>query len=270
MAVPFPYPQEVEKAMKALYLSLRENDRRRYAAVEAAKLGHGGLDYVCGVLGCDPKTIRQGQRDLDELTDQDPQDIAPNPRIRKPGGGRKPYLDTIPELRSELHSVLEEHTAGSPMQAEVIWTDLTPKEIRTELAQRHLSFSENYIRDLLAQEGYHRRQMQKDLAMGEHVDRDAQFENIAQFKHIYRHSANPIVSIDAKKRELIGTFYRDGKVYTRGGGLLAWDHDFPSWAEGVVLPYSIYDLKGNFGYISLGTSHDTSAFACDSIGWCPS
>ena len=75
------------------------------------------------------------------------------------------------------------------------------------------------------------------------------------------------MSIDAKKRELIGTFYRDGKVYTRGGGLLAWDHDFPKWAEGVVLPYSIYDLKRNFGYISLGTSHDTSAFACDSIGW---
>lgn len=267
MAVPFPYPQEVEKAMKALYLSLRENDRRRYAAVEAAKLGHGGLDYLCGVLGCDPKTIRQGQRDLDLLTEQDPQDIAPDPRVRKAGGGRKPHRDAFPELRSELRSVLEDHTAGSPMQAELFWTDLTPKEIRAQLAQRDLCFSENYIRELLDQEGYRRRQIQKSLAMGVHVDRDAQFENIAQFKHIYRHSANPIVSIDAKKRELLGTFYRDGKVYMRGGSLLAWDHDFPSWAEGVVLPYSIYDLKRNFGYIRLGTSHDTSAFACDSIGW---
>jgi hypothetical protein len=267
MAVPFPYPQEVEKAMKALYLSLRENDRRRYAAVEAAKLGHGGLEYVSGVLGCDPKTIRQGQRDLEELKEQDPEDIAPSQRVRKKGGGRKPYLDTIPELRQELHSVLEDHTAGSPMQSEIIWTDLTPKEIRAELAEHDLYLSENYIRDLLAQEGYRRRQAQKCLEMGAHVDRDAQFENIAQFKDIYLHSPNPIVSIDTKKRELIGTFYREGKLYTRGGGLLAWDHDFPSWAEGVVIPYSLYDLKRNFGYVSLGTSHDTSAFACDSIGW---
>lgn len=267
MTVPFPYPQEVEKAMKALYLSLRENDRRRYAAVEAAKLGHGGLEYVCGVLGCDPKTIRQGHRDLEQLQEQDPKEIAPSQRVRKKGGGRKPYRDTIPELPLELHAVLDHHTAGSPMRAEVIWTDLTPREIRAQLEQRGLLFSENYIRDLLAQEGYRRRQMRKCLAMGAHPDRDAQFENIAQLKHIYRYSANPIVSVDAKKRELLGTFYRDGKVYTRDGGLLAWDHDFPSWAEGVVLPYSIYDLKRNEGYISLGTSHDTSAFACDSIGW---
>jgi hypothetical protein len=267
MAIPFPYASEVEKAMKALYLSLRENDRRRYAALEAARLGRGGLDYVCGVLGCDPKTIRQGQRDLDQLTDQDPQDIVPDPRVRKPGGGRKPHLDAIPELRTVLRVVLEEHTAGSPMQPDVFWTDLTPKEIRVHLAEHDLCFSENYIRFLLHQEGYRRRQMQKDLAMGEHVNRDAQFENIAQFKYLYLHSDNPIVSIDAKKRELLGTFYRDGRVYTRAGGLLAWDHDFPSWAEGVVLPYSIYDLKRNFGYINLGTSHDTSAFACDSIAW---
>lgn len=267
MAVPFPYTQDVEKAMKTLYLSLRENDRRRYAAVEAAKLGHGGLDYICGVLGCDPKTIRQGRRDLEQLTEQNPQDIVPDPRVRQPGGGRKSHLDAIPELRAVLHVVLEEHTAGLPMQPDLIWTDLTPKDIRVQLAEYNLVISENTIRSLLDHEGFRRRQMQKDLAMGEHIHRDAQFENIAQFKDIYRHSVNPIVSIDAKKRELIGTFYRDGRVYTRGGGLLAWDHDFPSWAEGVVLPYSIYDLKRNFGYISLGTSHDTSAFACDSIGW---
>lgn len=267
MAVPFPYAPEVEKAMKAMYLSLREHDRRRYAAVEVEKLAHGGLDYICGVLGCDPKTVRQGQRDLQELKDKDPKDIAPSQRVRRPGGGRKPYLDTIPHLRQELHSVLENHTAGSPMKPEVVWTDLTPKEIQGRLAERDLDFSENYIRDLLNQEGYRRRQAQKILAMGSHKDRDAQFENIAQFKHIYLNSPNPIVSIDTKKRELIGTFYREGKVYTRDGGLLAFDHDFPSFAEGAVVPYTIYDLKRNFGFVSLGTSRDTTEFACDSILW---
>src|SRR4051812_44062337 len=142
--------------MKALYRSLRENDRRCYAAAEVAKLGHGGLEYICSVLGCDPKTVRQGQQDLQELTDQDPDDIVPSTagqgqqerqeltdqdpddfvpsqRVRRPGGGRKPHLDKIPDLRRELHSVLENHTAGSPMKQEVVWTDLTPKEIQAAL-----------------------------------------------------------------------------------------------------------------------------------------
>src|SRR5437588_3874844 len=154
MAVPFPYPPDVEKAIKAMYLSLRENDRRRYAAVEADKLGHGGLEYVCSVLGCDPKTVRQGQRDLQQIKDKDPEDITPSPRVRRPGGGRKPHVDKIPELRQELHSVLEDHTAGSPVRLEVIWTDLTPKEIQRALDERDLCFSLPYIRRLLREEGY--------------------------------------------------------------------------------------------------------------------
>src|SRR3954467_6856091 len=98
MSVPFPYPAEVEKAMRAMYLSLRENDRRRYAAVEVAKLGLGGLDYLCSILGCDPKTVRQGRADLDLIKDLPPEQIAPSPRVRKKGGGRKRAVEKIPEL----------------------------------------------------------------------------------------------------------------------------------------------------------------------------
>ena len=266
MAVPFPYPTDVEKAMKAMYLSLRENDRRRYAAVEAAKLGYGGLEYISSVLGCDPKTVRQGQQDLQELKDQGPDDIVPSPRVRRPGGGRKPHLDKIPELQQELHSVLENHTAGSPMKQEVVWTDLTPKEIQAALDEHDLHFGLPYIRQLLQEEGYRPHKAQKYLEMGDHPDRNAQFENLARLKHEYLAGGNPILSIDTKKRELLGTFYRAGRLYSRQG-LLVWDHDFPSWAEGVVIPYSLYDLKRNFGYVNLGTSHDTTAFACDSILW---
>jgi Rhodopirellula transposase DDE domain len=165
-----------------------------------------------------------------------------------------------------LHKVLENHTAGDPMRHEVIWTDLTPKEIQEALAEQDLYVSEQVIRQLLDVEGYRRRPMRKDLEMGEHVDRNAQFENLARIKNDYLNSANPILSIDTKKRELLGTFYRDGKVYTRQG-LLAYDHDFPSYADGVVIPYGLYDLKRNFGYISLGTSRDTTEFACESIAW---
>src|SRR4029077_1575088 len=97
-------------------------------------------------------------------------------------------------------------------------------------------------------------------------DRDAQFENIARIKREYLDSPDPILSIDTKKRGVLGTFSLDGRVYTRQG-LLAFDHDFPSYADGVVIPYGLDDLKRNFGYLSVGTSHDTTEFACDSIAW---
>jgi hypothetical protein len=169
-------------------------------------------------------------------------------------------------LRAALHGVLENRTAGDPRKQEVVWTDLTPREIRADLAERDLYVSVEVIRQLLDEEGYRRRQMQKYLDMGEHKDRNAQFQNIARIKGEYLGSPNPILSIDTKKRELLGTFYRDGRVYTRQG-LLAFDHDFPKYAHGVVIPYGLYDLARNQGYVSLGTSHDTTAFACDSVAW---
>jgi hypothetical protein len=266
VAVPFPYPPDVEHAMQILYRSLRENDRRRYAAVEAAKLGHGGLDSIATLLGCDPKTVRHGHRDLPQLADQDLEDIAPDERARKPGGGRKPATESLPDLVPGFRAVLEDQTAGDPMDQQVIWTDLTPREIREALMEKDLYVCEQVIRQLLDADGYHRRSIQKYLDMGEHQDRNAQFENIARIKQEYLDSPDPILSIDTKKRELLGTFYRDGRVYTRQG-LLAFDHDFPSYALGVVIPYGLYDLKRNLGYFSLGTSHDTTEFACDSIAW---
>jgi hypothetical protein len=152
------------------------------------------------------------------------------------------------------------------MKQEVLWTDLTPKEIRADLAEHALDVGEQVIRELLENEGYRRRQMLKSLDRGEHEDRNAQFENIACIKQQYLDSGNPILSIDTKKKELLGTFYRDGRLSTRQG-LFVWDHDFPSYKDGVVIPYGLYDLRRNFGYLSLGTSHDTTEFACDSIAW---
>ena len=137
-----------------------------------------------------------------------------------------------------FHATLENHTAGSPTQEEIFWTDLTPKQIQERLMERDLYVSEFIVRQLLDTAGYRRRQMLKYLDMGEHPDRNAQFENIARIKDEYRNSGNPILSIDTKKRELLGTFYRDGKVYGRQA-VLAWDHDFPSLATGVVIPYGL-------------------------------
>jgi Rhodopirellula transposase DDE domain len=123
------------------------------------------------------------------------------------------------------------------------WTDLTVEEIRDRLMEKDLYVCPDVVRGLLDEEGYGLRQIQKYLDMGQHEDRDAQFLNIARIKGEYLQSGDPVVSIDTKKKELLGTFYRDGKVYTRHQTLLAYDHDFPSHAEGVVIPYGLYDLK---------------------------
>ena len=152
------------------------------------------------------------------------------------------------------------------MRADVLHTELTPNEIRRAPVEKHFEISPDAVRSLLEREGYRLRRMCKGLAMGEHADRDAQFQNIARIESEYLASGEPILSIDTKKRELPGTFYRDGRVYARKS-ILAWDHDFANFASGVAIPYGLYDIARNSGYISPGTSKDTAEFACDSVAW---
>jgi hypothetical protein len=160
--------------------------------------------------------------------------------------------------------VLEDHTAGDPMTEGVIWTDLTATDIAEHLAQRGTSVSVHVVEQLLKMAGYGHRQAQKYCGMGEHPDRNAQFLRIGDIKQEYFESLNPILSIDTMKKGLIGNFYRDGKLFTKEV-LKTFDHDYPSFADGVVIPHGLYDMKLNRGYIHLGTSHDTSAFACDAL-----
>jgi len=148
--------------------------------------------------------------------------------------------------------------------AEVVWTDLTATDIAETLAALGTPASRHVVEQLLSKHDYHRRQAQKSLPMGQNADRDAQFLNIARLKQQYLNSPNPILSIDTKKRELLGNFYRDGSLLTLET-IKTFDHDFPKFASGVVIPHGLYDLQLNRGYVHLGTSHDTSEFACDCL-----
>ena len=150
------------------------------------------------------------------------------------------------------------------MRQEVIWTNLTPAEIAKRLDEKGTPVSVPVVRQLLVRHGYVRRKAQKKLSKSQHKDRDQQFQNIARLRAEYMASANPILSIDTKKKEFLGNLYRDGKLYTKEE-LRTLDHDFPSAAEGVIIPHGLYDLKRNHGHLNLGESHDTSRFACDSI-----
>lgn len=253
-----PYPHDVEKLMRSFGRSLRENDRRRYAAIEAAKLGHGGVEYISSLLGIDPKTIRQGQRDLDDLPERS------EDRVRKPGGGRKRRIDQDPKIDDDFRKVLVEHTAGSPTEEALIWTDLTKTEIVHLMQERGSYTSVHIVDQLLDRHDYHRREALRMEPLSRHPDRNAQFETIARLKGEYLDSPDPILSIDLKSRELLGNFFRRGSLLTRRT-IRVFDHDYAEFAQGVVLPHGIYDLKLNRGYIHLGNSHDTSEFGCDNL-----
>jgi hypothetical protein len=250
----------IETVMRELYTTLSEKDRRRYAATEALKLGHGGQTYIASVLGCCRKTIQRGLAELNRLSE-----IAAAGRIRRPGGGRKACTVTQPDLDTQFLAVLRDHTAGDPMREEVVWTDLRPAEIQARLQQDYgTAISIPIVRQLLKKHHYRRRRARKRQTRKSVPQRNAQFENIAILRAVYELLGNPVLSMDTKKKEALGNLYRDGHLYTQTV-LETYDHDFPSYAEGRIIPHGIYDLRHQRAYIHLGTSHDTSAFACDSL-----
>jgi hypothetical protein len=150
------------------------------------------------------------------------------------------------------------------MRADVVWTDLTPQEISKSLQEQTVWAGPRIVRRILDGLGFARRQMAKVLPGGDSPHRDAQFRHVAHLIQEFLEAGNPVLSIDTKKKEFLGTLYRDGKVYCQQA-LKAFDHDFPSLASGVIIPHGIYDLARNHGWIHLGLSRDTTAFACDSV-----
>lgn len=256
-----PYRPEIEQAMKKYYATLSEKDRRRYAGVEAMKLGVGGKSYIARILGCSEKTVHNGIEELAQLADEPEYDTS----IRKSGGGRKRYDERHPNIDEQFLSVLKEHTAGDPMDERVVWTDLTPDEISKFLERDHqVKVSKSVIRKLLKKHNYRRRKAQKKKSMKTVVHRDEQFLNIQRLVTEFKAQGDPIISFDTKKKEYLGNFYRAGHLYTREE-LHAFDHDFNTFAEGVIIPHGIYDLQHNIGYIHIGTSKGTSQFACDCL-----
>ena len=255
------YRPEIERVMKKYYDTLSEKDQCRYAAVEALKMGLGGQSYMARILGCSEKTVHKGLEELARLPDEPAYDAA----IRKPGGGRKRYDEHHPNIDEQFLNVLKEHTAGDPMDEKVVWTDLMPDEISKLLERDHqVRVSKSVIRKLLKKHNYRRRKAQKKQTMKTVAHRDEQFRNIKTLIAEFKANGDPIISFDSKKKEYMGNFYRAGHLYTQEE-LHAFDHDFNTFAEGVILPHGIYDLQHNIGYIHIGTSKDTSQFACDCL-----
>ena len=252
------YPKEHENEMRNLYNSLTEKDRRRYAAVEARKLGYGGIRYVCRVLECDEGTIKHGMMEL--KTQLQPHDG----RIRKKGAGRKRVLDTEEGIDEAFLEIMSPHTAGSPMDESIKWSNLSRKSIADELGKHGFTVSETVVDQLLEEHNFRRRKAFKSVVGKQVAQRDEQFKNIERIVKQAQAKENPVMSMDVKKKELIGNFYRDGEIYTQER-VHVNDHDFRSQADGVAIPHALYDMRRNIGYITIGTSRDTTEFACACI-----
>ena len=161
--------------------------------------------------------------------------------------------------------VIKNYTAGDPMNDDCLWTHLYPKKIAELLFEIHgVKVSRTVVKKLLGENGFRRRKAEKTVTMTSVEHRDEQFENIKQLRQQYEQDGNPIISVDTKKKEFIGNFYRAGYLYSQAP-VMVNDHDYPSAADGVVIPHGIYDLQQNHGYIHIGTSYDSSQVACESL-----
>ena len=179
-------------------------------------------------------------------------------------GGRQKASVAMPPLVDNFKQIVHDHTAGDPMREDVLWTYLSSTEIAEHLDRLGTPVSTDTVRRLLSEQGFAKRRAEKIKVMGDVPFRDEQFKNIAGLKKQYVRAGNPIISMDTKKKELLGEFFRAGQAYSTGSNGV-FDHDFPSYAEGKIIPHGLYDLQRNTGHLTLGTSHDTSQFACDSF-----
>ena len=188
-----PYPAQIEVQMHRYYQSLSEKDRRRYAAIEAVKLGYGGQAYIRRLFGCHHETLALG---LAELADQT---ALEHERIRQPGGGRKSAVETLAGLDQAFLRVLEQHTAGSPMDETLKWTNLKRHEIAELLKGEGIELSVTVVDQLLDKHNFRKRKAVKTLATGKSEHRNEQFETIERLKEAYQAAGNPVMSMDTKK-----------------------------------------------------------------------
>lgn len=199
------YHPEIERQMQQFYHSLSEKDRRRYAAIEACKLGHGGIHYVCRLFACNYRTITHGLRELND------EHAFAQATIRKSGGGRPSAFATYANLDTLFLQVLDAHTAGSPMDETVKWTNMTRQAIADAMRAAGIPISVTVVDQLLEKHHFHRRKAVKTCATGNNDQRDAQFENIAAIRAESIADGNPVLSMDVKKKSSSGTSTAQGR-----------------------------------------------------------
>jgi hypothetical protein len=249
----------IRRKFSVLVNDLDERARRRWAAAEAKALGHGGISVVSRATGMSRGTVRAGLREL-----LDPQPL-PSSCQRHPGGGRKPDQATQPGLRNALDQLIEPATRGSPTNP-LRWTCKSTRRLAKELRRQGFGVSASTVRRLLWQMGYSLQANRKTREGKQHPDRDGQFRHIHRriMAQMRRHA--PSISVDTKKKEVLGKLKNPGQSYRPKGRPVEVDvHDFPKPELGKAVPYGVYDIAENEAWVSVGISHDTAEFAVEAI-----
>jgi len=234
--------------------------RRRFLAAEAMVIGRGGPAAVARASGAAPGTIRQGMRDLLQV-----QPWAEKGRVRRPGGGRKLAVAHDPTLRQDLERLVEPTTRGDP-ESPLRWTCKSTRKLAEELQRQGHKTSHRMVAELLHEMGYSLQANRKTLEGSGHPDRNAQFEHLNRGVQLHLALGEPVISVDTKKKELVGPFKNGGReLRPAGDPERVLIHDFLIPGLGRVSPYGVYDIGHNEAWVSVGTDHDTASFAVESI-----
>ena len=253
--------QQIRSKFQQLRGVLDERQRRLWAASEALALGFGGLSVVAQSTGLDPATVRAGLEELKQASSAPPTVGRAGGR-RRPGGGRPSVLDRQPGLAAALEKLIDPVTRGDP-ESPLRWTSKSLRHLEQQLRQQGYSISASVIGQLLWEQGYRLQANRKTLEGRAHPDRDAQFQYLAQRVEVFQQQDQPVISVDAKKKERIGNFKNGGREWQPQGQPVAVNlHDF---GKDKVTPYGVYEPSRNCGWVSVGVDHDTAEFAVESI-----
>jgi hypothetical protein len=255
----------VREKYKVLQPLLNERCLRLWAATEARSLGHGGIKAVATACGLSRRSIERGLSELQSQAAGDETVQLSAGRVRRPGGGRKTLLSNNPNLVAELEHLVDSATRGDPMSP-LRWTSKSTEKLAKELQAGGHQISARSVAKVLKNTGYSLQVVRKTHEGGKHEDRDEQFEHINTSVMAFQACGEPVISIDAKKKELIGNFTNRGKEWhPKGQPKEVNVYDFVDKELGKVTPYGVLDIAANEGWVSVGIDHDTAEFAAESI-----
>lgn len=239
---------------------LDERQRRIYLGAEAQSIGWGGATKISRLTSVSRRTISKGYTEPVTLVQE-----GEKPRIRKEGGGRKSIVEQQPKLRQEIEKIVSPHTLGDPMNP-LIWTSKSTRKISAELLNSNLTASHEIVRQCLMEMGYSLQTNKKTKEGGNSPDRDAQFEYINGLSKEFISTSDPVISVDCKKKELIGEYKNGGQEWLPVKNPTEVNvYDFIDKTNGKASPYGIYDIQNNRGWVNVGISSDTAAFAVSTI-----